>query len=45
MCIRDRRKAGLITELLGQFGLELSQAERREYAEIALSANAEKIAA
>ena len=36
------RKAGLITELLGQFGLELSQAERREYAEIAISANAEK---
>ena len=36
------RKAGLITELLSQFGLELSQAERREYAEIALSANAEK---
>ena len=36
------RKAVLITELLGQFGLDLSQAERREYAEIALSANAEK---
>ncbi len=39
------RKAGLIAELLGQFGLDLNQAERREYAEIALSANAEKIAA
>ncbi len=36
------RKAGLIAELLGQFGLDLNQAERREYAEIALSANAEK---
>ena len=36
------RKAALITELLGQFGLDLSQAERREYTEIALSANAEK---
>jgi 5-methylthioadenosine/S-adenosylhomocysteine deaminase len=36
------RKASLITELLGQFGLELSQCERREYTEIALSANAEK---
>jgi 5-methylthioadenosine/S-adenosylhomocysteine deaminase len=38
------RKAGLIAELLGQFGLDLNQAERREYAEIALSANAEKSA-
>lgn len=39
------RKAALIAELLGQFGLELSQCERREYTEIALSANAEKTAA
>ena len=36
------RKAALITELLGQFGLELGQAERREYTEIAQSANEEK---
>jgi len=36
------RKAVLITELLGQFGLALDQAERREYTEIALSANEEK---
>ena len=36
------RKAALITELLGQFGLTLGQAERREYTEIALSANEEK---
>ena len=36
------RKAVLITELLGQFGLTLGQAERREYTEIALSANEEK---
>ncbi|HOU39824.1 MAG TPA: amidohydrolase family protein [Promineifilum sp.] len=36
------RKAALITELLGQFGLELDQAERREYTEIALNANTEK---
>lgn len=32
------RKAGLIAELLEQFGLGLDQAERREYAEIAISA-------
>ena len=37
------RKAVLIAELLAQFGLDLSQAERREYAEIAISANAERI--
>jgi 5-methylthioadenosine/S-adenosylhomocysteine deaminase len=36
------RKAGLIAELLHVCGLELGQAERREYAEIALSANREK---
>ncbi len=36
------RKAALITELLGQFGPALDQAERREYTEIALSANEEK---
>jgi 5-methylthioadenosine/S-adenosylhomocysteine deaminase len=36
------RKAGLIAELLGQFGLETSQADRREYAEIAIGANNEK---
>lgn len=36
------RKATLIAELLAQFGLELDQAERREYAEIAISANREK---
>lgn len=36
------RKAALIAELLAQFGLDLGQAERREYAEIAISANAEK---
>lgn len=36
------RKAGLIAELLAQFGLELDQAESREYAEIAVSANIEK---
>ena len=39
------RKAGLIAELLAQFGTDLEQAERREYAEIALSANQEKDAA
>jgi 5-methylthioadenosine/S-adenosylhomocysteine deaminase len=33
------RKAGLIAELLAQCGLDLGQAERREYAEIAISAN------
>ena len=38
------RKAGLIAELLDQFGLELSRADRREYAEIAISANTEKSA-
>jgi len=38
------RKAALIAELLAQFGLELGQAERREYAEIAISANADKTA-
>jgi 5-methylthioadenosine/S-adenosylhomocysteine deaminase len=36
------RKAGLIAELLAQCGLDLGQAERREYAEIAISANREK---
>ncbi len=36
------RKATLITELLGQFGLTLDQAERREYTEIAQSANTER---
>jgi 5-methylthioadenosine/S-adenosylhomocysteine deaminase len=33
------RKAGLIAELLAQCGLDLGQAEKREYAEIAISAN------
>lgn len=36
------RKANLIAELLAVCGLELDQAERREYAEIAVSANATK---
>ncbi|WP_374688749.1 amidohydrolase family protein [Promineifilum sp.] len=36
------RKATLITELLALFGLDLNQAERREYTEIALSANRER---
>lgn len=39
------RKASLMAELLAEFGLNLDQAERREYAEIALSANAERSAA
>jgi 5-methylthioadenosine/S-adenosylhomocysteine deaminase len=39
------RKAGLIAELLAQCGLDLGDAERREYAEIAISANREKDAA
>jgi 5-methylthioadenosine/S-adenosylhomocysteine deaminase len=36
------RKAVLIAELLALFGLDLDQAERREYTEIALSANRER---
>jgi 5-methylthioadenosine/S-adenosylhomocysteine deaminase len=36
------RKANLIAELLAVCGLDLDQAERREYAEIALSANSER---
>jgi len=36
------RKANLIAELLGLFGLEMGQAERREYTEIAQSTNAER---
>lgn len=36
------RKANLIAELLAVCGLELDQAERREYAEIALSARSER---
>jgi len=38
------RKAGLIAELLAMCGLEMGAAERREYAEIAISANNEKSA-
>ena len=38
------RKAELIAELLGQFGLATSQADRREYAEIAMGAYNEKAA-
>ena len=39
------RKAGLIAELLTHCGLQVDLAERREYAEIAISANTEKDAA
>ena len=38
------RKAELIAELLGQFGLATTQADRREYAEIAMGAYNEKAA-
>ena len=37
-----QRKAGLIAELVSQCGLDFDRAERREYAEIATSANQEK---
>ncbi len=37
-----QRKAGLIAELVSQCGLDFDRAERREYAEIATSANSEK---
>ena len=37
-----QRKAGLIAELVAQCGLDFDRAERREYAEIATSANREK---
>ncbi len=36
------RKAGLIAELLALVGLDVDDSERREYAEIAISANKEK---
>lgn len=39
------RKADLIAELLTEFGLDIGQAERREYADIALNAVAKESAA